>query len=742
MSALWTVETRNLNRRISLPRALEIRKIPHISEGQWGGSRELRTQAAVMEDLFRDMQVSWMYSSAIRATLNGSRPAWTSDDWSFVPLDLSALPDIEGSQNVDANSSSDDNLSNSIPSATFETQAIRARLECNPYDLSNTDQWLSSVDVSNSSAWNISLSPSHLTAGWELGAYLDGEPHETSVIYTHSDDPAAVECPWQQSTSFYANEGRLVCCENVTDDSIGLSSAGYWSRPSNQTMLVPEDLDKCPQDKPDWEVYDFSVKWLRGRPVENYIRVDSEAPHMVWADPPRMSASNCRSIIETADARVKAEVPTGRVLEYELLRSPQPDEWAWTASFDLNRANEKGFDEPEGGVFNVTTSHGVLFVTAMSVSAQLEYMEPVPLDIPPSDLMESFSDRTFKVRGPGLNVDYMSYSMLKMVGDDHEALLDSKTLQDTASKTFSTFFQHFVSHNLSTIHGGWVYQRLGDRLPLDVGNSTPTAFDDAVSSYPPGAQIDIELSIPVEVLEMSLTAASICLAILVYLVVVAIVLAINNQRRQHLILRRIESFADVALLFAGSDRLLKLLADCDVSDDFIKHGKDTQLRLGWFTATDSSKRWGIELVSAMTPAPATSQEEDDEVKEEAMDRDAHDSSKAPGDNVALLPTPISARSESIPAPPSTSSLSPDQNRTHMHIIRRKPVASTGSVARPRSIGESDISSLPPSAPLPTAAIFSSSPHSHTRIDSQPSAESTALLHDQDDSERRHGATTA
>ena len=67
----------------------------------------------------------------------------------------------------------------------------------------------------------------------------------------------------------------------------------------------------------------------------------------------------------------------------------------------------------------------------------------------------------------GLNVDFMSYAAYTEAGNDPTALLDAKTLAEKSEKVFSTFFQHFVSSNLSNENGNWVLQPIDQQLEID-----------------------------------------------------------------------------------------------------------------------------------------------------------------------------------------------------------------------------------------------------------------------------------
>lgn len=87
-------------------------------------------------------------------------------------------------------------------------------------------------------------------------------------------------------------------------------------------------------------------------------------------------------------------------------------------------------------------SHNVLFLLALLGAVDLGIIDPVQVQSADdlSNVLEPLYDRSFALRTSGLNVDYMSYSMLRMVDDDRAALLDPATLFRTANTTFATFF--------------------------------------------------------------------------------------------------------------------------------------------------------------------------------------------------------------------------------------------------------------------------------------------------------------
>src|SRR5438045_3367785 len=134
-------------------------------------------------------------------------------------------------------------------------------------------------------------------------------------------------------------------------------------------------------------------------------------------------------------------------------------------------------DGVEMSAADVMSSYGVLFQDSLLNAAALDRLD--------GNVhawgSENLDVKTFNFRTQGLNVDFMSYAMYSLVGEDAEALLDLAILQSCAQRVFSTFFQHFVSSNV-TSDGSWAFQRIGERLPQDLGpiiNVSP--YD--ISSY-------------------------------------------------------------------------------------------------------------------------------------------------------------------------------------------------------------------------------------------------------------------
>lgn len=198
-------------------------------------------------------------------------------------------------------------------------------------------------------------------------------------------------------------------------------------------------------------------------------------------------------------------------------------------------------------------------------------------------------------------MDYMSYCMYVLAGQDKQALLNHSLLHSTASQTFATFFQHFMSSNVSLTRGGLSYQMIDEQLPSDllptsIYNSTTNQtvvvpIPRPVSNTNRTAEVDV--SITVKVLHMSPVAVWICVGILIWLILTVLVIVASDSRYLGRLLRGSKTLADVAILLAGSDALLAYMANHHTG----QYNTNTpQVKLGWFRDRTGQPRWGIELV--------------------------------------------------------------------------------------------------------------------------------------------------
>lgn len=186
--------------------------------------------------------------------------------------------------------------------------------------------------------------------------------------------------------------------------------------------------------------------------------------------------------------------------------------------------------------------------------------------------------------------------MYKMVKEDSTALLDPDKFLALTEKTFSTFFQHFISNNNSLeTGGGWGYQEVNTKLPADIdANNTDS------KSYP---VIEATVSQRVEMLKMNSVAVWISIGILCWLVLTTVMIAILQRRYFDQLVRNVESLGDVLVLVAGSPNLLQVVRD--IQSGHLSKGEFESLltRLGWFVDQDGELRWGIEMEKPFKEGP-------------------------------------------------------------------------------------------------------------------------------------------
>jgi hypothetical protein len=128
MSALWDLEVQSLNHNVTIKRRFELRTVPHIFKKESGlshGSAFDTPHIAALSDTYQSSLQSWLYGAAVEISQSGSTPAWSKDTWSFVPLELGDIREAVSA--IGQNTTSVPGYSQNI---TFETQGLRARLEC------------------------------------------------------------------------------------------------------------------------------------------------------------------------------------------------------------------------------------------------------------------------------------------------------------------------------------------------------------------------------------------------------------------------------------------------------------------------------------------------------------------------------------------------------------------------------------------------------------------------------------
>jgi len=411
-------------------------------------------------DLFQNLSTNWMYSAVINTAMEGPEPSWSHMGWSFVPVNVSTLVNLDQSYLVHTISKNQRPLYSSL-NITIKTPAIRGRIECSPSGiLTNQSSWLhADNDTLKSNRRYYPLPSIFSDAGYQTSA---------------------------------TSAPRIIsCCLNETfedDNRLPAMAIGYWSLNVEEPSLGSIT---------GW-TGNFTAKWIRGR--GDYESDKHGNRKIIFSNPPNLQALNCQPIIETSIAEVSVDVKLGRVYAFTILDEPKVADVPWFDSFVIRNLSDPSLaddiyvpDSPQDmfGPFmgmnqNVTTgcallslnashftpgwplyfsfvtdslnSFGVLFMHALLRAADLKSLSGTQLSS--SEYTgENLDDRVFNVRSDkkGLNLDFMSYASYVHAGRDADALLDYKTLLKQTQYTFSTFFQHYASSSVSIESGGWAY---------------------------------------------------------------------------------------------------------------------------------------------------------------------------------------------------------------------------------------------------------------------------------------------
>ncbi|KAJ4353174.1 uncharacterized protein N0V89_004900 [Didymosphaeria variabile] len=345
----------------------------------------------------------------------------------------------------------------------------------------------------------------------------------------------------------------------------------------------------------------FTVKWIHGSAPENITTVPGGSSKLLWPQPPKLAMLECEPVIESAEASVSIEQSKNRVQDYVIRSDPSRYAPAWADNF-VNRPLPL-----DGDPGNVTFSFGHLFMKALLHAAQLENLQGCYSPPQKQDCDESLDDRTYNIKSSGLNLDFMAYSMLALAGNNPESLLNYSILEATAQKTFTVFFQHFASNNVSLNDtGNLVFQKPDEDLPADLGPGYNSASSGGDDNYTFVSQLKatpmaeptttLTMSEPIEMLRMSPIATWMSVAILAWLVVTSILLLVCKDRYFSPLLRSVDTVADVGILIAGSDAYLELARNKGAS--CLRADKHFRTRLGWFRTRSGNIRWGLEIADS------------------------------------------------------------------------------------------------------------------------------------------------
>ncbi|KAF2125155.1 hypothetical protein P153DRAFT_390003 [Dothidotthia symphoricarpi CBS 119687] len=572
MSALFERQAANITQKTGLNRTLSLRRDPVITKirtepaYEFGYMDNIRAYA-VLDELYLDPPKNWLAGAAIQLSLNSSQLPWTSDGWSFVPLDLSELPDYVSVQKT---ADSDvKGLPDHPTNVTLQTTGIRARLECDPIqEISNVSSWIAPIKEGDG------VPDTFNTTGVEDYYWLN------STMFDNTPS----------NTSAFANTNRIQCCTNNTHGTTHEAAIGYWS---------PTDAQEVPHASKTWPI-PFVTKWIVGKPIKIPLGSDSEvAPALnllLFKEVPLLQAARCIPIIEMADTIVTVDKVTASVFSYELSEHPRPADSAWSDVFGIHDLSntDKHYNQKYTGPLNITTSFGVLFMDAMFRAS-----DPDDVNTGLATYWQPVEDNAFVMHDQehGLNMDFMTYSMYAAAAKDAKALLDYTTLVRHADRTFQTFFQHFVANGMSLKEGGLAYQGINDRSLEDLGRLVDingTALP--ARQYPTSdtnSTAEAWVSNRVQVLHMNPIATYLTIAILIWLIGTTAVVMCLQRRYMSCMVRDVQLIADILVLVAGSDNLLKLVHERGIS---LKRDEIIKTKLGWFKDQDGEIRWGVEVV--------------------------------------------------------------------------------------------------------------------------------------------------
>lgn len=102
------------------------------------------------------------------------------------------------------------------------------------------------------------------------------------------------------------------------------------------------------------------------------------------------------------------------------------------------------------------------------------------------------------------------------------------------------------------------------------------------------------VSTRIEFLRMNNIATWLSVVSLMWLICTSIVVVAIQRSYLSFLLRDIESLANVLVLVAGSESLLKLVRENDIK--LLAKNAEIMTKLGWFRGKDGKIRWGVEIV--------------------------------------------------------------------------------------------------------------------------------------------------
>lgn len=572
MSALFERESRNVSRQLPLFQSLEIRQVPIITEVEPDKSSSGNAALQSLDNLYLDASKNWLYGASIQQSYNGSQLPWTSEGWSFLPIDLSAITTASNKPSSSSSVTGDGATAAFAVNVTVSVPAIRARLNCEAIEeLRNISSWISSVNLTNEGN---EYRPSDFAQINETG--------RTKAFSLLSDLFKETE----SHTTLLLKGKEASCCSNGTLADPQRAILGYWA-PVLPARQLP-GRHELPYQNLSWPL-SLTTKWIVGKSFNLTANGFTTATSMFYEEVPQIQAARCEPVIEIADSIVVVNKDTGDVISHTIQEGAVSADAAWTDVFTLHASRNKTTNsETSPETVNITASFGVMFINSLLGSS----------DRSTSD-WEATDENAFVFRDEknGESMDLMTYSMWTLANKDPNALLNFTTLATYADLTFQTFFQHFVNSGLSLSKGGLAYQPINDNSMDSIGRSVDengTSIEE--KKFPvlnTNRPITASVSHRQRVLNMNPVATYLSTAILIWLILTTLVVVCVQRSYTRFMNRDVELIADMLVLIAGSDNLLELAAEKGVE---LKKNKDIKTMLGWFVDRDGQVRWGVEVV--------------------------------------------------------------------------------------------------------------------------------------------------
>lgn len=312
---------------LNVPRSLELRHIPIVRQtrtyspqptwqfnftpAHYSSYNHYQTGISdLIQDALLDLDTDWMYTAILQGALGGPAPAWSKDEWSFVPLHS----DMETSS-LASYAKSGSSMSTNL---TLETAAIRARLECSTLDWpGNISTWLRWVDSNHTYNSRVRVS------GLNYSYYL------ASDVYVG-----------EESTRMTAQRNIPQCCGNITNNPeqtklFTPSVHAYWTENWGALKNQGETFPGVGETNGN-----FTVKWIRGPASFDRISGHLWVDQLYHPEPPAIQALNCMPSFETSMARVTTEFFSGAVQDYQILETPTQEKIGWSDAYRWRNISE------------------------------------------------------------------------------------------------------------------------------------------------------------------------------------------------------------------------------------------------------------------------------------------------------------------------------------------------------------------------------------------------------------------